>query len=511
MAEYLKNGREYTMIDIQVGGAGASNWQVLDIQGEMTAPSGGGQGGDSMWGRTQDGRGAEFIGTMRTGNPARHTGQVAFPLTAENYLRSLQQQNCEYDLRKRQKCDDARVMSNYKQLDAFISTVLDSLTYGEAIADATEGVDNFVKQQINYNAGLYERWVKVRHLDISGTHSDYAINKVRQLAGQRCAGNCGVALTGEEQFGVVTDKDASAGYAGNPTAKYGFTADGGATWTWSWINVYQGVDATDFISFGDYVIAFSPSRAPAYALWQDLIDQVTDAWTLASGITANFPGVAEMTPNGVIFAAGAGGYIYKSTDGGLAWTSVSAAAATTEDVLSIAFASDTLGWFGCGNGVLLKYTNGVLSIVEVQSDTIGTIVVTANLNVVRVPPGRSNQLYIGTSGGEIWACVNTTAQTPVFVERTFGDSGVGSIDDIQFTGGYRGSIMYVIQTDGNNLSRVLRDLSGGVMGVDVDLVGNYTSPANFGMNSIAPANANFAMTVGEVHVTYAFIGSIQSV
>ena len=46
MAEFIRNGREYTIIRIQEGGAGASNWRVLDIQGEMTAPSGLGQGGD---------------------------------------------------------------------------------------------------------------------------------------------------------------------------------------------------------------------------------------------------------------------------------------------------------------------------------------------------------------------------------------------------------------------------------------------------------------------------------
>lgn len=509
MAEFIRNGREYTIIRIQEGGAGATNWRVLDIQGEMTAPSGLGQGGDSMWGRSADGSGGAFLGTVRTGNPARMTGQVAFPLTAENYLRALQEQECEYDLRKDNKCDDARVNTNYMQSEAFISTVLDSLGFDVNVSDAMEGVNNFIKQQNNYSAGLYERWVKVRHNDISGTHSDVAINKVRPLAGKRCAGVCGIALTGEKQFGVVTDQDASAGYAGNPTAKFGWTTDGGATWTWSWINVYMGVDATDFISFGDFVIAFSYDRAPAYASWNDLIDQVTDAWTLSSGIAANYPGVAEMTSNGVIFAGAYLGYIYKSTDGGLSWVSVDAAIATTEDIHSIAFSDDTHGWFGCSDGTLLRYINGILTTVIVQDDTIGTNIVTHTFNVVRVPPNRSNEVYLGTSGGEIWSCRNVGANTPVFVERTFDSYGTGSIDDIQFTAGYKGSIMYVVQTNGDGLSRVLRDLSGGVMGVDTEYIGVWTSPANFGINSIAPANANFAMTVGEVHVTYAFIGVLK--
>ena len=259
--ERFKNGREVTIVDVQPGGAG-NNWRVLDVDAEMAAFSGGGQGGESIFGRTADGRGAQLLGTRRTGNPARYTGQVMMPRTALNFLQTPRDFECENNLRWRYKCDDMRVLTNYTHIENFISSILDSETTDNALSDATEGVSADLKEQVNVSAAVKERQVKVKHLDVTGEHSDYAINKVRQLGGERCSGPCGISQTGEESWGVATDQDDSAGYAGNPTAKFGWTEDKGATWTWSYINVYQGVDATDFISYGDYVVAFSASRSP---------------------------------------------------------------------------------------------------------------------------------------------------------------------------------------------------------------------------------------------------------
>ncbi len=86
-------------------------------------------------------------------------------------------------------------------------------------------------------------------------------------------------------------------------------------------------------------------------------------------------------------------------------------------------------------------------------------------------------------------------------------SGSGSIDDIQ-AGGFRGSVLFILQSNAANTSRVLRDITGGATAMKIENVGDFTNPANFRLNSIAPASITRAITVGQIHETYAFIGSV---
>lgn len=75
--------------------------------------------------------------------------------------------------------------------------------------------------------------------------------------------------------------------------------------------------------------------------------------------------------------------------------------------------------------------------------------------------------------------------------------------------GLQGNILFVVQNDVNGYSRVLRDFSGGNLGNDVEAIGDFVTPGNFGINSIYAANSNMAVDVGNVQGTYAIIGMIR--
>lgn len=251
------------------------------------------------------------------------------------------------------------------------------------------------------------------------------------------------------------------------------------------------------------MLVVSPNNGVAYALITDAKSASNPVWTLASGISANHPKVLAVLPGGDVIAAGDGGYIYKSTDGGFSFASLDAASATTDNINAIEVVSDNLVWFGCDSGTLLKYNGKGVSVVT-------TTGITANINALAVPVGRNKELYMGMADGSIQRTNDSTVTAPTFTQKTWAGSGVGSIDDLLFVGPLANTL-YISQANAAGASRILRDLSGGALGNQVEEVSTYDSPGNGGYNSIAGGNENFIMVVGEVEATYGFIGQVVEV
>jgi hypothetical protein len=74
--------------------------------------------------------------------------------------------------------------------------------------------------------------------------------------------------------------------------------------------------------------------------------------------------------------------------------------------------------------------------------------------------------------------------------------------------GNDGEILYLIQTNGSSQSRILRDLSGGKLGNDVEAISQFTSPSNAAFDDIFAADENTAMVVGDVTGGQGFIGLV---
>lgn len=502
------NGADHTSVDIQAGGPG-NPWVVLDANGMCDATSGGGRDRTTNWGRGETG--LQPRGLNLTSNPHDWTGNASYPLTAKNFLD--RQAECPFTIRVRTRCGKLSNLVDYGSpgMLEYAEATNNDYTYSDPLA-AMDGTEADVKRSFAFNASMQILVQPVAHDDLSAKIlADADLNKVINIGFNRCTGDCGVGTSEEDQFLAVSDRDSTPGYSGNATARLYYTLDRSLTWNSVSIDPFTLADATDVVYLGDRIVAFSSGKAPAYASFTDIQNGVVapNLWNTSTGFTGiaspNFP-KAAVAPNALtIFAVGNGGRIWRSTDGGISFTLIDNAATTTNNLNALDFQDDTLGYIGGDSGTFIRYVNGSLSRLTV-SDSNGTL--SANINCVATPPYRGSEVYIGTAGGELWRSRNVNKTIVTWSNRGIDGKGAGSITDIKF-GAYQGAIMYYVQTNASSLSRVMRDLSGGYIEGQTEAIGNYTTPSNFKINSIAVANQNMAMSAGQIHESFAFLGMIR--
>jgi len=510
------NTGDRSTVDIQPGGPG-NKWLVFDQDAAIDAPSGGGRATETLYGRDEKG-GLVPRGIINTGNPEDWSYNFNYPLTSENALKRL---TCPFTLRARQYCGPDRTnMTGYVApgMKVYMQTRVTSFGYNNGLA-MNDGQGTDVNRTGAVTASMEDTWVKVAHDDISLTTSDVAYNRVIGISAETCAGACGLGGTEEDAWLAVTDKDASPAYAGGSAPWLYTTVDRWATRTGVRIGALIAADALDVVMAGSRVVIFSDTKPPVYAQLADIYNGVTDPllWAAASGFSAitgsNFPRAAVAVDGSTILAVGAGGRIWLSTDGGISFTLIyDTGVVTSQNLLAIDAQASGNAFAGGNSGVFIRLTKtpGVssftASLIPVRDASLN--VLSSNVNSVRTPKTRGNEVFLGTAGGEIWRTRTANATKVVFENMKFDRTGIGSISDMGFAG-YQGNILFVIQTNTDSTSRVLRDFSGGNLGNDVEIIGDFVTPGNFKMNSIGVANANVAVTVGELHGSYAFLGLIR--
>ena len=510
------NSGDRSTVDIQPGGPG-NPWLVLDQNAQLDAPSGGGRARSTMWGRGEVG-GLQPRSIVLTGNPDDWTANLSYPLTSENALKRL---NCPFTIRARQYCSPNRSnMVSYVApgMRGYVETTVTSFGYDNGLA-MNDGQGTDVMRTAALDASIEENWTQVAHDDISLTTSDVAYNRVIGISAETCQGACGQGTTEEDAWLAVTDRDSSPAYAGGSAPWLYWTVDRWATRTGVRIGIYVGADALDVVLAGSRVLVFSDTKAPVYAQLADIYNGVTDPllWASASGFTSisgsNFPKAAVAVDSSTILAVGNGGRIWLSTDGGVSYSLIyDTGALTSQNLNAIHAQSGGNAFVGGNSGVFIRLakTPGVASftgsLIAVRDANLNLL--SSNINSVRTPPTRGDEVYLGTAGGEIWRSKNVNATRLVFKNMGFDRTGIGSITDMNFAG-YKGNVLFVVQTNTDSTSRVLRDFSGGNLAADVEIIGDYVTPGNFKINSVAPANVNMATTVGENHGTYAFLGMIR--
>lgn len=513
--------RPETIAEVQPGGPG-NPYKVLGfVQDNDTiigAASGGGQAFDTDWSRDLTaGAGQPIaVGTHTTGNPDPWTFQLQkrlhLPLeyTGVDALRRLF--GCLHNLRIRAGCNDIAVKSN------FISMELFNYVNGTGYSDDSNLSDGMTNDSTPVLLQVDERAVnrisvnKVNLVNIQGTVSDFDINDIISVGVFNCAGVCGTANDGDQDFWFVTDRDNTPGYLSQPTPIFNWTTDGGQNWaeTPSSIGVFQNSDAVGVAKSGAYVVVVSNTASSgsfAYALFEDIKNGVSAPWALATGGVAAKEAQAIAALGSLIWAVGKGGHIYRSTDGPFAFTVYNAGALTAQNYNAVAIADENLAYFAGNSGVVAKYDNNVLSLLTLTNSS-GATVTTANINTIAVPPGaaRGNEVYIGTADGKVFRSRSKGA-AGTWEELAFDKSGTGSIKKIVFSKP-DGVFMWVLQFDvGATVSRVLLDRSGGAMGQDVEPLGNFTG--NAGLNSIATSSPVVALTVGQISNSYGYIGKIS--
>lgn len=496
----IGNQADRTIVDVREGGPG-NDWKFATIghESSLTAPSGGGRSVESRFGRGTDGR-REFKGTVVTGDPERITFDLSVPLLVEKLLTQVKLADCPLDVRVRFRCGDIRSINNYDAQVVFLDAYNTSRSYSDNLAhDNTNPPAEGLRRTVSLSAAEEIAMKKLAHTALTGTVIDAAINKIIAVGTPGCAGDCGDAVTGEEEFWAAADRDSTDGYLSTPTAKWLYTADGGANWTQRYINVGLQGDAVDIAKAGSLVLVVIPQHGVAYA---DPTEAKAneDVWTIASGTAGTSPQTVCVLPNGNVLVGCASGVVLESTDGGFTFSTLDNGSATSENLLSSFAVSDNLAWIGGANGALLRYDGSVVALIATG--------ISDDINAVAVPSGNTRRLFFGSSAGNLYRSNNATATTPTFTVKTFTGSGVGSIDDLQFAGLF-GNVLFVLQSNAAGASRVYRDLSGGNLGQNVEQIGDYDSPVNSGINSIAVSNEMFAMCVGELQGSYGYIGKLS--
>lgn len=517
MAINWQNGGERSTVDIQVNGPG-NPWQVFDINGSLDAPSGGGRARSTLWGRAEVG-GLAPRGIVFTGNPDDYTANLAYPLSSENALKRL---TCPFTIRARQYCSpnrSAMVAYSAPGMIGYLDSTVTSFGYDNGLA-MSDGQGTDLMKTAAIAASIEEKWTPLAHDDISLTTSDVAYKKVIAIGAEVCAGACGIGASEEDAWLAVTVKDASPAYGGGSAPWLYYTTDRWATRTGVRIGAMIGSDALDVVLAGTRVVVFSDTKPPVYAQLADIYNGVADPllWASASGLStlsgSNFPKAAFAVDSSTIVGVCTGGTIVLSTDGGISFSIIYAAGSLTSQNLNAVDGQSGGNVYIGGNAgtfIRLAKTPGAASftgsVVIVRDANLATL--SSNINTVRSPSTRGDEVYLGTAGGEIWRSKNINATKPVFQNMKFDRTGIGSIADLDFVG-YKGNILFVIQTGTDGTSRILRDFSGGNLANDVEIVGDYVTPGNFGFVSIAAANVNMATVVGNVHGSFAFIGMIRS-
>lgn len=511
------NGGDASAVDIQVGGPG-NMWKSFAKNAALDAPSGGGRARTTMWGRGDKG-GLQARSIVYTGNPDDWTANLSYPLINEDALKRL---TCPFTVRARQYCSPNRTnMTAYVQpgMRGYVDTTVTSFGYDNGLA-MSDGQGTDVMRTAAIDASLEEVWVTVAHDDISLTTSDVAYNRVIGISAETCAGACGaVGTTEEDSFLAVTDKDATPTYAAGSAPWLYWTVDSWATRTGVRIGIDVGSDALDVVLAGSRVIVFSDTKPPVYAQLADIYNGVVDPllWATSSGFSSisgsNFPRAAVAVDASTILCVGTTGQIWLSTDGGISFTNIYAANVLTTQTLNAIDAQAGGNAFAAGNAgtfIRLAKTPGqsafTASLIVVKDASLN--ILSSNINSVRTPSTRGDEVYLGTAGGEIWRSRTVNNTKVVFENMGFDRKGIGSIVDMGFAG-YKGNVLFVIQAAVDSTCRVLRDFSGGNLGNDVEPIGDFVTPSNFKMNSIAAVNVNFAITGGEVHDVYAFLGKIR--
>lgn len=516
MAIPWKNGGDSSAVDIQPGGPGNA-WKVGDINMALDAPSGGGRPRTTAWGRGEVG-GLAPRAIILTGNPPDFTANLTYPLSSENMLLRL---NCPFNIRARQYCAPNRasmlpITSPGMRGLLQVTPTKFGLDSGLAMMDG-QGKD--ILRTVAIDGSLEAVWTPVAHDDISNNINDVKFNAVIGISAETCQGACGLGTTEEDAWLAVTAKDSTPTYGGSATPWLYWTVDRWVTRNAVRIGAFLSSDARDVVLAGQRVIVFSDTKAPVYAQLSNIYNGVVDPnlWATSSGFTAisgtNFPIAAVAVDSSTILCVGAGGRIWLSTDGGFSFSLIYDTGVITSNNLTDIDAQAGGNAFVVGNSgtfIRLSKTPGASSftatLLVVKDAALN--VLSSNINCVRTPSTRGDEVYLGTAGGEVWRSRNITQTLPLWFNMSLPNKGVGSIVDID-TVGYQGNIMFLTQNDVNGNSRILRDFSGGNLGNDVEIIGDFVTPGNFGINAFAAANENMGIAVGNVHGSSAYVGMIR--
>lgn len=297
-----------------------------------------------------------------------------------------------------------------------------------------------------------------------------------------------------EDTGVLRARYGVVGCKADVSAKGNvyYTTDGGVTWNLCASLPFaneEDVAAIAIFAFGRDVYRILAVKAASSGSQGKVAysDNFGSSWTLVNlgGATA---GHGAAGPNALfalnernIWLASAGGYIYRSADGGASWETRESGVLTSGNYLAVHFVDDQYGVAAGANGVVAVTTDGG------RLWSLGATVPGApNINAVTVLD--AEHVWVGCGNGRLFYS-NDYGST--WNERSHPGSGTGSVLAISFVAGrYVG---YMLRDSAVPAATVLRTIDGGYTWEAV------STPSNSGGSALAVYDPNAAFAVGKVN------------
>jgi hypothetical protein len=499
MADELLVRKGQGNVDVQPGGAG-NPWYYLSSCASMSGPEVG--FGDFERKFCQDPKvaGAFRQSSMIQGAPDLISFDLMTKLGKLNYLKRL---NCPFSQRARYAiCGEREDTTNYDPLIlSYCDVRLQSKSYDDLVVTSAEDDDEILVTSSAVANNEYE----VRHISpgrIGGTTTtmgDQLINDIEYCDSPKCAGYCGVESDGCTTLFAVTNADAAPYAAPNLIKLVKNLASGAITATVTPILGLNG-NAENVECSGKRIGVTSNSDS-AFA-YNDSTTQDQNEWNkvvLTRAPSTNHNALFKRTSSEWWIGC-VGGYVLKSGDGGITWNEAHSATLTTETINAVfAYDKDLIVAAG-NNGAMIMSSDGG----QTWSDITETSTTSANILDIVIPPNRSREIYIGTNNGRIYRSVD---QGLNFTRVAFDGDSVGTVDDIDFCGPCSGEAMFILHNDAGPRARILRDLSGGAGGNDVEIIMDYTQTIQSGidLNALACCDVNEVVAAGALFGGYPVI------
>lgn len=185
-----------------------------------------------------------------------------------------------------------------------------------------------------------------------------------------------------------------------------------------------------------------------------------------------------------------GGYVYKSEDGAVTWSTQDAGVATASNLNAVHFADQRAGFAGGASDDVIRTIDGGVSWSAVTdigaSSTVNCIF---TLDAQRAWVGTANgRLYYTTDGGTTWT------------RRSFSGDNVGQVKDIKFVSDLIG---FMVHDTTGPVGRIFTTMDGGYTWEAV------TTTTNSGLNSLAVLDENNFFVAGEINSGTAALIKVQ--
>lgn len=489
MAEDVLILKGWGNVDVQIGGPG-NPWMYLSPTATMSGPSIPLGGTEIRWEQDPNkANGFKISSKFRTA-PGQIGADITTKLGKINYLSDL---FCTFGMRARfAACGEREDPSNWDPLIlAFCDVDLTDYSYDDLVITDPANQDEIMVTspwQARYELRIEK--MEPGRLGSASELGDQPLNDVEFCDTASCGGYCGDRSDGASIIYGVTDADAAPYAAANFVKGVKNVSTGAWTWTTAPILGLNGnVEAIECAG-SRHVVSSNSDSAIAY----NDNDGDQDEWitvSLANAPAARHTALYARTPR-ELWVAAASGFIYKSIDGGITWNAVHSGTLTAENLNGVFAYSKNL-IYACGdNGVMIKSTDGG----STWSDITETSTTSANLLKIVVPPERPKEVYVSTNDGQIFRSKDEGA---TFSRMPIDGDGVGTIDDFDFCGPCAGDVLFILHNDGGPRGRILRDLSGGNGGADIEIVSDYTQIISAGiqLNALACASGNEIIAGGE--------------